>query len=93
LTPEIIVEQVSQAFNIEVAKIRKKGLKRNKAREVAIYLTRDLSRLSCSDLGVFFGGVSGALITMMNKRITEEIDRNRSLKNTIEKIKYLIFKM
>jgi REP element-mobilizing transposase RayT len=93
LTPEIIVEQVSQAFNIEVAKIRKKGLKRNKAREVAIYLTRDLSRLSCSDLGVFFGGVSGALITMMNKRITEEIDRNRPLKNKIEKIKYLIFKM
>jgi hypothetical protein len=44
-------------------------------------------------LGVYFGGVSGSLITMMNKRIIEEIDSNRSLKNKIEKIKYLIFKM
>jgi putative transposase len=93
VTPQIIVEHVSKAFNIEVAKIQKKGSKRNKAREVAIYLGRELSRLSCNELGDFFGGVSGALITMMNRRITQEIDRNRRLKNKIEKIKYLIFKM
>lgn len=91
VTPEIIVEQVSKVFKIEIAKIRKKGLKRNKAREVAIYLTRELSRLSCKDLGVFFGGVSGALITIMNKRIIEEIDRDQPLKNKIEKIKKQIF--
>ena len=93
VTPEIIVEQVSKVFKTEVAKIRKKGLKRNKAREVAIYLSKEMSRLSCKDLGIFFGGVSGALITMMNKRIIEEIDRDRSLKNKIVKTKDLIFKM
>lgn len=91
VTPEIIVEQVSKAFNIEVEKICQKGLKQNKAREVAIYLTRNLSRLSCNDIGGVFGGVSGALITIMNKRITEEIERNRSLKNKIKKIKNQIF--
>jgi REP element-mobilizing transposase RayT len=93
VTPETIVEQVSKVFKIEVTKILKKGLKRNKAREVAIFLGRELSRLSCKDLGVFFGGVSGALITMMNKRIKEEIDRDPLLKKKVEKIKYLIFKM
>ena len=91
VTPEIIVEQVSKVFKIEDAIILKKGLKRNKAREVAIYLTRELSRLSCKDLGVFFGGVSGALITIMNKRIVEEIDRDRTLKRKVEKIKKQIF--
>jgi len=91
--PVTIVEQVSKVFKIEVTKILKKGLKRNKAREVAIFLSRELSRLSCKDLGVFFGGVSGALITMMNKRIIEEIDRDPRLKKKVEKIKYLIFKM
>jgi putative transposase len=91
VNPEIIVEHVSKAFNIEVTKIKKRGLKRNKAREVAIYLGRELSRLSCNELGDFFGGVSGALITMMNRRITEEIDRNRLLKKKIEKIKDQIF--
>ena len=91
VTPEIIVEQVSKVFKIEGAKIIRKGLKRNKAREVAIYLTRELSRLSCKDLGVFFGGVSGALITTMNKRIIEEIDRDQALKRKVEKIKNRIF--
>jgi putative transposase len=91
VNPEIIVEHVSKVFNIEAIKIQKKGLKRNKAREVAIYLGRELSRLSCNELGNFFGGVSGALITMMNRRITEEIDRNRLLKKKIEKIKDQIF--
>jgi chromosomal replication initiation ATPase DnaA len=85
------MEHVGKAFNIEVKKIQKKGLKRNKAREVAIYLGRELSKLSCNELGDFFGGVSGALITMMNRRITEEIDTNQLLKNKIEKIKDQIF--
>jgi REP element-mobilizing transposase RayT len=91
VAPEIIVEQVSKAFNSEAEKIRKKGLKRNKAREVAIYLSRDLGGISCSDLGVFFGGVSGALITMMEKRIAEETSRNPRLKQKIQKIKKEIF--
>ena len=91
VAPETIVDQVSRAFNCEAEKIRKKGLKCNKAREVAIYLSRDLGGISCSDLGVFFGGVSGALITMMEKRITEETTRNPRLKHKIEKIKKQIF--
>lgn len=91
VAPETIVEQVSEAFNSEAEKIRKKGLKRNKAREVAIYLSRDLGGISCSDLGVFFGGVSGALITMMEKRIAEETTKNPRLKHKIEKIKKQIF--
>ncbi len=91
VAPETIVDQVSKAFNSEAEKIRKKGLKRNKAREVAIYLSRDLGGISCRDLGVFFGGVSGALITMMEKRIAEEITRNSRLKHKIGKIKKQIF--
>jgi putative transposase len=91
VAPETIVDQVSKAFNSEAEKIRKKGLKHNKAREVAIYLSRELGGISCSDLGVLFGGVSGALITMMEKRIAEEITRNPRLKHKIEKIKKQIF--
>ena len=91
MAPETIVDQVSKAFNTKAEKIRKKGLKRNKAREVAIYLSRDLGGISCSDLGVFFGGVSGALITMMEKRISEETTINPRLKRKIEKIKKEIF--
>lgn len=91
VAPETIVDQVSKAFNTKAEKIRKKGLKRNKAREVAIYLSRELGGISCCDLGVFFGGVSGALINMMEKRISEETTINPRLKRKIEKIKKEIF--
>jgi hypothetical protein len=60
--PELVVGQVAEVFGCDVEKILTKGLKCNRAREVAIYLARDLCGLSCKDLGAFFGGVSGALI-------------------------------
>ena len=43
---------------------------KNKASEVAIYLARNMTGLTCKDLDEYFGGVSGALITMMHSRIT-----------------------
>jgi len=39
---------------------------KNKACEVAIYIARDMTGITCKDLGKYFGGVSGALITMMH---------------------------
>jgi len=68
-----------------------KGRKRNKAREVAIYLAREMSGLSCKNLGRHFGQVSGALITMMHKRMAEEVAGDRKLKRRIEAIKKRIF--
>jgi hypothetical protein len=42
-------------------------------------------------LGEYFGGVSGALITMMHKRIAEESMQNRGLKRRIDVIRKRIF--
>jgi REP element-mobilizing transposase RayT len=35
---------------------------KNKAREVAIYIARDMTGITCKDLGEYFDGVSAALI-------------------------------
>jgi hypothetical protein len=51
-----------------------------------IYIARDMSGMSCKDLGVYFGGVSGALITMMYNRVTKEGSKNGRLKGRIHKI-------
>jgi chromosomal replication initiation ATPase DnaA len=60
---------------------------------VAIYLARDMSGMSRQDFGLYFGGVSGAIIAVIYKRIAEEIAQNRRFKNRLEKkkkqIKYL----
>jgi REP element-mobilizing transposase RayT len=88
-----VVELVSEQFGCSEDQITAKGRKKNKAREVAIYLARDTTGLSCKDLGLYFGGVSGALITMMHKRIAEESAQNRGLRRRIDKIRKRIFKI
>jgi len=88
---ESIVNSVCEEFGCEKGQIITKGHKKNKARQVAIHVARDLSGVSCKDLGIYFGGVSGALITMMHNRISDETKRNRRLKRKINEIKNRIF--
>ena len=90
-SPETVVRAVCREFDCSVDQIIIKGRKKNKAREVAIYLSRTLSGLSCKDLGLYFGGVSGALITIMYNRIAEEAAKNRPLKRQIGKVKKQLF--
>jgi hypothetical protein len=64
-----------------------KGRKKNKASEVAMHLARYLSGMFCKDLGIYFGGVSVALITIMCNRIAQEVAQNRCFKHRLEKTK------
>ena len=88
---ETVVNAVCEEYGCSKEQIIKKGRKKNKAREVAIYIARNVSGMSCKNLGEYFGGVSGALITMMHNRIAEESGRNRRLKRRIDKIRNKIF--
>jgi REP element-mobilizing transposase RayT len=88
---EDVVQAVSEQFETSAEQITAKGRKNNKAREVAIHLSRDICGLSCKQLGLYFGGVSGALITIMHKRITDEASQNRRFCRRIDNIKKQIF--
>lgn len=87
---ERILRSVCDEFGCEEEQIREKGRKRNRAREMAIYLSRDLSGISCRDLGVFFGGVSGAAITMNYNQVIRDAEQNRKLQGKINRIKHRI---
>ncbi|MBW2410699.1 MAG: transposase [Deltaproteobacteria bacterium] len=91
ISTEAVVEKVGKAFNCNADLILQKGRKRNKAREVAIYFARNLTGISCKDLGSYFGGVSGALITIMHHRIEKEANENKQFDNKLKKIKNQIF--
>ena len=84
---EAVVKAVCEEFACEAEQIIAKGRKKNKAREVAIHLARDLSGVSCKHLGLYFGGVSGALITIMYNRIAQEVEQNRRFNHRIVRIK------
>ncbi len=88
---EKVVEAVAREFDCNPEAIKAKGRKKNKAREVAIHIAREVSGMSGKDLGAYFGGVSGALITMMHKRIAGESARDRRMQWWLDRIRKRIF--
>ena len=59
----------------------------NLARDIAIYLAREITDTSGVNLGNFFGGISGAGITVRYNHIAKQLYRNRRLKGKINQIK------
>ena len=81
-----IVEAVSREFDGDEERILEKGHKRNTARDIAISLSRSHSGVSCSDLGVTFGGISGSAISERCKELSKELARDRQLRGRMERI-------
>ena len=54
---------------------------------MAIYLARDLRGESAQSLGAYFGGISGAGITMRYKRMSERASQSRRLRGRVKKIR------
>jgi hypothetical protein len=85
-TPDAIVKAVCQEFNCQAEQILRKGAKRNTARDVAIYLAREMSGESGVDLGKYFGNICGAAITVRYKHISDQISRNCRLKGRVNRV-------
>lgn len=87
LTPDEVVSAVCSQLKCDRDLILHRGRKKNIARDVAIYLCRDLTGKSGIELGRYFGNISGAGITVRYKHISKEIQRNRRLKGKINRLK------
>jgi REP element-mobilizing transposase RayT len=89
-----ILQHVCDEFGCSEEQIQRKGRKGNTVRTIAIYLARDLSGMSCKNLGVFFGGITGAAITMKYNQMNAELVQHKKLSKKIMQIKkHLLFKM
>ena len=60
--------------------------KKNLAREVAIYLSRNFTGHSGKELGEYFGGISGAAITMRHKAVADQMETDRKLKALMKRL-------
>jgi len=80
LRPRPSVEQITDAvarhYQVATQEILRAGGKKNRPRDVAIYLARELSGLSCQRLGQHFGGISGAAVTMRYKHVEERLAKD-----------------
>lgn len=87
---EAIMRGITQATGSTSEQILAKGGKKNQAREMAIYLARDLSGLSGRELGEYFGGMSGAAITMRYRQFSRKLSEDKKLQQLANKTKNTI---
>lgn len=86
---EAIINSVSSYFNIPVDILVGKSRKREivLARQIALYLSRELTGESLEIIGYNFGERHHATVIYATKRIKSEMAKNPVLKNTVKQIK------
>ena len=82
-----VVDAVCDEYGCDCDHILKKGKKKNMARDMAIYLARDLIDESNVALGKYFGHISGAAITVRYKHMVERIANDHPLKERVDRIR------
>jgi putative transposase len=87
ITPDDVVAAVRKEFGCDTEMILQKGRKGNTARDVAIYLAKDLTGVSGIKLGDYFGNISGAGVTVRYSHVAKTISRNPRLRGKISRIK------
>ncbi len=92
LNIEKIIESTARYFSIESAEI--KGLSRSKdiayARQVAVYLSRDMTNSSFPTIGEAFGGRKHTTILYSYEKMKEELRTNKALSEAISAISKMI---
>lgn len=89
ITPQLIVEVVSEHFNITVDQIMSKNRSSDiaKPRQIAMYLCKQMTSQPLDSIGQLLGGRDHSTIIHGVKKITSEYDTDDVLRNTIDTIK------
>lgn len=82
-----IIQFVCDEFGCEKETVIQKGLKKNIARDVAIFLSRQMTGDSGVAFGQRFGGICGAGITVRCNHLRDQLEKDRKLKRQVSKIK------
>ena len=89
VTPELIIDVVSEHFNVPVAEL--KGKKRNAEivlpRQIVMYLCRAMTDTPLKSVGIILGGKDHASVSHGVKKIEHEITVDEALNNTVNIIK------
>ena len=89
ITPELILEVVSEHFSVSIADV--KSGKRNaniaNSRQIAMYLCRTMTDTPLKSIGIMLGGRDHSTVSHGVDKVTEDIKTNEALNNTIEIIK------
>jgi len=88
ISVEVIQKKVAETFNISINELKAK--KRNKnivlPRQIAMFLSRELTNLSLPEIGESFGGKDHTTILHAWNKIQRVIKEDRDLKSTVDRI-------
>ena len=89
ITPELIIEVVSDHFNVPAAEL--KGKKRNAEivlpRQIVMYLRRKMTDTPLKTIGLILGGKDHASVSHGVKKIEHDVKTDEALNNTVNIIK------
>lgn len=92
ITVELILDVVANYFNISVNDI--KGKKKTKkivsARQYAMFLAREMTEYSTTELGAYFGGKDHTTVVYAHQKITEQVLSEPSIQVSIEALQKII---
>ena len=85
---DLIKEKVSQYYSIKISDFNLKKRTREIAfpRQVAMYLSRELTDLSLPKIGESFGGKDHTTVMHAHDKISTDLKKNKDLKDKIENI-------
>lgn len=92
ITVSQIQKIVGDHFGLKLDDLRGKKRTRNIAfpRQIAMYLTRDLTDMSLPRIGEAFGGRDHTTVLHACERVIEELEKDTSLKSTIDRLSQAI---
>lgn len=88
VTVQRIIEEVSRTYNVTPAEIRGKMRSGNisTARQIAMYIVRDITQLSTTNIGDEFGHRDHATVVYAIQKVEKDMKTNARLKATIQDI-------
>ena len=89
ITPQLIIEVVSEHFHISVDHIISKNRISDiaKPRQISMYLCKNMTSCPLDTIGTLLGGRDHSTIIHGIKKVTEDYDNNESTRQMIETIK------
>jgi len=86
INPQEVIKEVSNKYKIKPIEITNTGTRNNEARNVAIYITRNVCELSNKETAKIFGGIKESAVSKVVKRLANNIKTNKALKQITEQL-------
>jgi chromosomal replication initiator protein len=94
VTVELIQKAVADQFGLKVADLRSDKRLKNfvQARQLAIWLCRDMTKASYPDIGAKFGGKDHSTVIYAAKKIDKALQEDQKLSKLVDVIKHALLK-